>query len=121
MNGFGYGSGYGSSMYGSPYGYGGGMGGYMNSQQNQNQNPEDQPPEEQQNFVNSIRTLVSGLSAVTGISYGFSTLFELFYKAIKFLNIFKGRKETGNLLDQVWKQTVRRHSRKGLWAMMKYL
>ncbi|CAI2377833.1 unnamed protein product [Moneuplotes crassus] len=113
MNGFGYGS-----MNGSPYGSGMG-GGYMGNQYNQNN--QQQPPEDQQNFMNSIRTLVSGLSAVTGISYGLSTFFGLFYKAIKFLNIFKGKKKTTDLLDSVWRYTVRKHSRRGVWQMLKIL
>ncbi|CAI2377684.1 unnamed protein product [Moneuplotes crassus] len=105
-------------MYGSPYGYGMG-GGYMNNYNNQNN--QDQTPEDQQSFTNTIRTLVSGLSAVTGISFGLSTLFGLLYKAIKLLNIFKGKKETEQLLDAVWKQTVRKHSRRGFWMMFKIL
>ena len=109
MNGFGYDP----YMMGgnSPYSYG-----MQNSQQN---NDPNQPPE-QQSFVESLRTLVSGLSAITGISYGFSTLFTIFYKTLKYLNIFKGKKTTQDLLDQVWRETGRSHSNKGFWAKIKY-
>ena len=115
MNGFG-GSPYlmyGGNQYGGSYGMQG-------NQKMQNNNDPNQPPEEQQSFVNNLRTLVSGLSAITGISFGFSTLFRILFKTIKFLNIFKNKKETGDLLDNIWKQTVRRHSQKGIWAILKY-
>ena len=42
-------------------------------------------------------------------------------KTLKLLNIFKGKKESMQLLDQVWEQTVKRHRNKGIWTMMKYL
>lgn len=109
MNGFGYDP---MMMYpNSPYsGYG--------MQHNQPQNDPNQ--QEQQSLVEHLRTCVSGLSAITGISYAFASLFRILAKTLKFLNIFKGRKETNQLLNQVWSQTVKRNSGRSLYSMLKY-
>lgn len=113
MNSYGY-SPYGMYGGGSPYmGYG------MNQNMQQNNNQNMQP--EQQSFADHLRTCISGLSAITGISYGISTLFGVLVKTIKFLNIFKGRSETNKLLHQVWNQTVRRHRRSSFLNFLKYL
>ena len=55
---------------------------------------------------------MSGLSAITGISYGTAILFKSFVKFLKFINIFKGKKQnTANLLDKIWAKTPTRRGR----------
>lgn len=109
MNGFGYDP---MMMHpNSPYsGYG------MQQQQPQG----DPNQQEQQSLVEHLRTCVSGLSAITGISYAFASLFRVLVKTLKFLNIFKGKKETSQLLSQVWSQSVRKHQNRGLYSILKY-
>lgn len=116
MNGFG-----GVSMYGmyspTPYGYGGMRPGYQ-----QNQPPNDDPnAQEQQSFVEHLRTWISGLSAITGISYGCASLFRVLMGTLKILNIFRGKKETQALLQHVWEQSAKKRARSGLMAAIKFL
>ena len=47
-------------------------------------------------------------------------LFRVLVKTIKFLNFFKGKKETGALMDAVWRETVKKHRRKGFMMVVKY-
>jgi hypothetical protein len=114
MNGFGYDP---MGMYpSSPYNYGG-QNQQMQNQQMQNQDPNQQ---EQQTFADHLRVCISGLSAITGISYGVASLYRVISKTIGFFNIFKGRKETISLLDQVWRQSVKHNSHRGFMATLKY-
>ena len=85
--------------------------------QNTQQQPVDPNMQEQQSIVEHLRTWVSGLSAVTGISYGFASLMRVFMKALKFLNIFKGKKTTNIILHNVWKASG---SRGGIKSVIKY-
>ena len=96
MNGFGYDPMwmYPSSPY---YNYG------MNNNQQPSQNPNEQ---EQQSFVEHLRTCISGLSAITGISYGFASLARVAVKVLRFFNIFKGKEKSNQLLSQVWRASA---------------
>mmetsp|Transcript_24925 Transcript_24925/g.28619 ORF Transcript_24925/g.28619 Transcript_24925/m.28619 type:complete len:187 (+) Transcript_24925:29-589(+) len=90
---------YPSSPYGNNYG--------MQNNQPVNDDPNQQ---EQQSFAEHLRTCISGLSALTGISYGFASLFRVFVKTLKFFNIFKGKKATNQLLSTVWRASSSRQS-----------
>mmetsp|Transcript_30674 Transcript_30674/g.35099 ORF Transcript_30674/g.35099 Transcript_30674/m.35099 type:complete len:186 (+) Transcript_30674:1-558(+) len=94
----------------SPYNASNGMG--------QAQPQGDQANPEQESLVEHLRTCVSGLSAVTGISYGLASLARVFFQTLKFLNIFKGRKETKDLLTIAWKASS---SRMSLMSKLKYV
>jgi hypothetical protein len=108
MNGFGYDP---MGMYpNSPYNY--------NNMQNQEENM--QPDQEGMGFVEALRTTVSGLSAITGVSYGVGILFHVAMKTLKlFKSFFKG-KESKHILDSVWQQSVNRQRTKGILAVVKY-
>ena len=93
MNGFGYDP---MWMYpSSPY--------YSYGMNNNNQQPQDPNQQEQASFVEHLRTWISGLSAMTGISYGFASLLRVIMKIFKFFNIFKRKGASNPILTKIWK------------------
>ena len=115
MNGYGYNS---MGMY-SGYGQNSMMGGggynNMNMMQNQQQQqqvgpngePLDPEMQQQQSLADHLRTAVSGLSAITGISYGGAIIFKTFMKLFKLVKmLFAGRsKNAAQVLEQAWRST----------------
>ena len=101
MNGFGYDP---MSMYNSnsPYQYN------SMQQQNmqQNQQPNDPNQQEQQSIADHLRTCVSGLSAMTGISYGTAIIFKAVAKFFKLFQRLLGTGRNPNeVLEKLWNAT----------------